>query len=126
MNTKIIASVILIAILFFALGASTNFEIVKKFVLDTPEKNVEPLNFMNKFEINELIDIKTQNELLDERSFLINFIWKDEKLPEDYNIEISPMLEIVKVSEPAQREAGIKVETVEELVDKLKNEAGVI
>ena len=50
----------------------------------------------------------------------------DEKVPEDYNIEISPMLEIVKVSEPAQREAGIKVETVEELVDKLKNEAGVI
>ena len=50
----------------------------------------------------------------------------DEKLPDDYNIEISPMLEIVKVSEPAQREAGIKVETVEELVDKLKNEAGVL
>ena len=50
----------------------------------------------------------------------------DEKLPGDYNLEISPMLEIVKVSEPAQREAGIKVETVEELVDKLKNEAGVI
>src|SRR6056300_1154857 len=50
----------------------------------------------------------------------------DEKLTEDYNLEISPMLEIVKVSEPAQREAGIKVETVEELVDKLKNEAGVI
>ena len=50
----------------------------------------------------------------------------DEKLPEDYNLEISPMLEIVKVSEPAKREAGIKVETVEELVDKLKNEAGVI
>ena len=50
----------------------------------------------------------------------------DEKLPEDYNLEISPMLEIIKVSEPAQREAGVKVETVEELVDKLKNEAGVI
>ncbi len=50
----------------------------------------------------------------------------DEKSPEDYNIQISPMLEILKVSEPAQREAGIKVETVEELVDKLKNEAGVI
>ena len=50
----------------------------------------------------------------------------DEKLPEDYNLKISPMLEIVKVSEPAQREAGIKVETVEELVDKLKNEAGVL
>ena len=50
----------------------------------------------------------------------------DEKLPEDYGVEISPMLEILKVSEPSQREAGIKVETVEELVDKLKNEAGVI
>lgn len=50
----------------------------------------------------------------------------EEKNPEDYNIQISPMLEVVKVSEPAQREAGIKVETVEELVDKLKNEAGVI
>ena len=50
----------------------------------------------------------------------------DEKLPEDYGVEISPMLEILKVSEPAQREAGIKVETVEELVNKLKNEAGGI
>ena len=50
----------------------------------------------------------------------------EEKNPEDYNIQISPMLKVVKVSEPAQREAGIKVETVEELVDKLKNEAGVI
>jgi electron transfer flavoprotein beta subunit len=50
----------------------------------------------------------------------------EEKSPEDYNIEISSMVEVIKVSEPAQREAGIKVETVEELVDKLKNEAGVI
>ena len=50
----------------------------------------------------------------------------EEKNPEDYNIQISPMLEVINVSEPAQREAGIKVETVEELVDKLKNEAGVI
>lgn len=50
----------------------------------------------------------------------------EEKSPEDYNIEVSSMVEVIKVSEPAQREAGIKVETVEELVDKLKNEAGVI
>ena len=50
----------------------------------------------------------------------------EEKSPEDYGIEISSMLEVIKVSEPAQREAGIKVETVEELVDKLNNEAGVI
>jgi electron transfer flavoprotein beta subunit len=35
-------------------------------------------------------------------------------------------LEIVKVAEPPVREAGIKVETIQELVDKLKNEAGVL
>ena len=49
-----------------------------------------------------------------------------EKTPEDYNVSLESNIEIVKVSEPPQREAGIKVETVEELVDKLKNEAGVI
>jgi len=32
----------------------------------------------------------------------------------------------LKVTPPAEREAGIIVETVEELVDKLKNEAKVI
>ena len=32
----------------------------------------------------------------------------------------------LKVSLPAQREAGIMVETVDELLDKLKNEAKVI
>ena len=49
-----------------------------------------------------------------------------EKTPEDLNITIEQNLEIIKVSEPAQREAGVKVETVDELVDKLKNEVGVI
>ena len=49
-----------------------------------------------------------------------------EKTPEDLNITIEQNSEIIKVSEPAQREAGVKVETVDELVDKLKNEAVVI
>ncbi len=49
----------------------------------------------------------------------------DEKTPADYGVDVTPRLEIVKVTEPAEREAGIKVETVAELVDKLKNEAGV-
>ena len=31
-----------------------------------------------------------------------------------------------KVAEPPVREAGVKVETIQELVDKLKNEAGVL
>jgi electron transfer flavoprotein beta subunit len=50
----------------------------------------------------------------------------DMKTPDDYGVDTTPRLEVLKVSEPAKRAAGIKVETVAELVDKLKNEAGVI
>ncbi|MBI1234042.1 MAG: electron transfer flavoprotein subunit beta/FixA family protein [Alphaproteobacteria bacterium] len=50
----------------------------------------------------------------------------DTKTPEDYGVDISPRLEVVKVTEPPKREAGIKVESVAQLVDKLKNEAGVL
>ena len=44
----------------------------------------------------------------------------------DLNIDISPKLEILKVEEPEKREAGIMVESVDNLIDKLKNEAKVI
>ena len=44
----------------------------------------------------------------------------------DYGVDITPRLQVVKVAEPAGREAGVKVESVAELVDKLKNEAGVL
>ena len=44
----------------------------------------------------------------------------------EFGVDISPRLETVKVSEPPQREAGVKVESVAELVEKLKNEAGVL
>jgi electron transfer flavoprotein beta subunit len=50
----------------------------------------------------------------------------DTKAPGDYGVEIAPRLNVLKVTEPAKREAGIKVESVEELVSKLKDEAGVI
>lgn len=50
----------------------------------------------------------------------------DAKAPGDYGVDIAPRLSVVKVTEPPKREAGIKVESVAELVDKLKNEAGVI
>jgi len=39
---------------------------------------------------------------------------------------MTPTLEILSVEPPSERQAGIKVESVEELVDKLKNEAKVI
>jgi len=50
----------------------------------------------------------------------------DEKTPEDYGVDIAPRLEVLKVEAPAGRKAGVKVGSVAELVDKLKNEAGAL
>jgi len=50
----------------------------------------------------------------------------DPKTPADYGVDTTPRLKVLKVSEPAKRQAGVKVKTVAELVDKLKNEAGVL
>jgi electron transfer flavoprotein beta subunit len=44
----------------------------------------------------------------------------DPKTPADYGVDPTPRLTVVKVVEPAKRSAGIKVKTVDELVDKLK------
>ncbi|MGI9374081.1 MAG: electron transfer flavoprotein subunit beta/FixA family protein [Hyphomicrobiales bacterium] len=50
----------------------------------------------------------------------------DEKTPGDYGVDVSPRLNVVTTVEPPKREAGVIVGSVAELVDKLKNEAGVI
>jgi electron transfer flavoprotein beta subunit len=50
----------------------------------------------------------------------------DEKTPADFGVDIAPRLKVLKVMEPPKRQAGIKVKTVHDLLDKLKNEAGVI
>ncbi len=49
----------------------------------------------------------------------------DEKTADDYGVDVSPRLEIVKTAEPPVRQAGVKVADVDELVAKLK-EAGAI
>lgn len=46
--------------------------------------------------------------------------------PEALGVDVSPRLSVLKVTEPAARQAGIKVPDVATLVDKLKNEAKVI
>ena len=46
--------------------------------------------------------------------------------PSALGVDIAPRLTIVKVVEPAKRKGGIKVKTVDELIDKLKNEAKVL
>jgi len=46
--------------------------------------------------------------------------------PEELGVDPAPRLTVVKVSEPPARQGGVKVGSVAELVEKLKNEAKVI
>ncbi len=46
--------------------------------------------------------------------------------PDDLGVDYTPRLQILKVSEPPPRTGGVKVESVDELIEKLKNEAKVI
>jgi len=41
-------------------------------------------------------------------------------------VDIAPRLKVLSMAEPKVREAGVKVDSVAVLVDKLKNEAGVL
>ncbi len=50
----------------------------------------------------------------------------DQMTPADLGVDIAPRLTTLKVVEPQKREAGVRVENIEQLVDKLKNEAKVI
>ncbi|MGQ0742137.1 MAG: electron transfer flavoprotein subunit beta/FixA family protein [Alphaproteobacteria bacterium] len=49
----------------------------------------------------------------------------DEKTPADFGVDISPRLRALRVEEPPRRQAGVKLQSAAELVDRL-NEAGVI
>jgi electron transfer flavoprotein beta subunit len=46
--------------------------------------------------------------------------------PDALGVEVAPRLKTLKVVEPSKRKAGVKVKSVAELVDKLRNEAKVI
>jgi electron transfer flavoprotein beta subunit len=48
------------------------------------------------------------------------------KTPADYGVSTAATLKTLKVEPPAERKAGIKVKSVDELIEKLKNEAKVI
>ena len=50
----------------------------------------------------------------------------DEKSPADYGADVKPRLKVIKTEERSGRKAGVKVKSVAELIDKLKNEAGVL
>ena len=50
----------------------------------------------------------------------------DKKSPADFGVSTAARLKVLKTEEPSGRKAGVKVGSVAELVDKLKNEAGVL
>jgi electron transfer flavoprotein beta subunit len=50
----------------------------------------------------------------------------DTKTPADFDVDVAPRLKVISTTEPPTRSAGVIVESVAELVDKLKNEVGVI
>ncbi|WP_152045547.1 electron transfer flavoprotein subunit beta/FixA family protein [Aureimonas psammosilenae] len=50
----------------------------------------------------------------------------EEKAPGDFGVDTSPRLEVLKTVEPEKRKAGVKVGSVDELIAKLKTEAGVL
>ncbi|KAJ1917613.1 hypothetical protein IWQ60_007727 [Tieghemiomyces parasiticus] len=46
--------------------------------------------------------------------------------PAELSVDIEPRIETLKVTEPPKRQGGKKVESVDELLEKLKGEAGVL
>jgi electron transfer flavoprotein beta subunit len=50
----------------------------------------------------------------------------DTRKPDNFGVDITPRLQVLKTTEPPQRKGGVKVADVAELVRKLKTEAGVL
>ncbi len=50
----------------------------------------------------------------------------EELAPADLGVDLAPRLKVLKTAEPPERQGGVKVESVQELIDKLRNEARVL
>ncbi len=87
---------------------------------------------IENIEVNLPAVISTDLRLNEPRYASLPNIMKAKKKPineikiNELNIVIRQRLDILKVEEPSKRQSGIMVKTIEELVDKLKNEAKVI
>jgi len=46
--------------------------------------------------------------------------------PQELNVEVKSDIQVVEVTEPPKRKAGVIISSVDELIDKLRNEAHVI
>jgi electron transfer flavoprotein beta subunit len=87
---------------------------------------------IENIEVNLPAIISTDLRLNEPRYASLPNIMKAKKKPiqqvsiEDLNIKIENRLNVLKVEEPNKRQSGVMLKTVDELVDKLKNEAKVI
>ena len=87
---------------------------------------------IENIEVNLPAVISTDLRLNEPRYASLPNIMKAKRKPineikvDDLKIDIKQRLDILKVEEPSKRQSGIMVKTIEELVDKLKNEAKVI
>ena len=87
---------------------------------------------MQTLSVNLPAVVTTDLRLNEPRYASLPNIMKAKKKPieqisaEDLGIDVKSRIEQIKVEEPPKRKAGIKVASVEELVQKLKNEAKVI
>jgi electron transfer flavoprotein beta subunit len=50
----------------------------------------------------------------------------EEKTAADYGVDVTPRLKVLKTVEPETRKAGVRVSSVDELIEKLRTEAGVL
>jgi len=107
---------------------ASKIEIVDKIVKVSREVD----GGIENIEVNLPAVISTDLRLNEPRYASLPNIMKAKKKPineikvNDLGIDINQRLDILKVEEPSKRQSGIMLKTIEELVDKLKNEAKVI
>ena len=110
-------------------------------IINTSQKNIDHPHFVCDdcgissclpLEVNIPSIITCDLRLNEPRYASLPNIMKAKKKPLDIidaselGIDTKPRIQQIKVEEPPKRKAGIKVGSVEELVQKLKNEAKVI
>jgi electron transfer flavoprotein beta subunit len=107
---------------------ASKIEIVDKIVKVSREVD----GGIENIEVNLPAVISTDLRLNEPRYDSLPNIMKAKKKPineikiDELKINIKQRLDILKVEEPSKRQSGIMLKTIEELVDKLKNEAKVI
>lgn len=87
---------------------------------------------VQKLEVNIPCVVSCDLRLNEPRYAKLPDIMKAKKKPfetidvNDLGVDLNPRLKIVEVSDPPTRAAGVKVSSIEEMLDKLKNEAKVL